>query len=130
MSADLLHRLVVAVTRLEHAIQSLRSPKVTTRLASQSTTEAALVNARSTPSVTTRIEARGSFPLNDPVAFRREVDRLLLAGVPPMRIADRFGIRDRGVRRRRQSLLAEGHVIPRTAGAMPEENHDTHNQPR
>ena len=47
-----------------------------------------------------------------------------------MQIADLFGIRDRGVRRRRQSLVAEGHVIPRTAGAMPEENYETNHRNR
>lgn len=66
--------------------------------------------------------------MNDPVTFRREIDRLLLAGFAPTQIADRFGIRDRGARRRRQSLVAEGHVIPRATGAMPEENHDTDNR--
>jgi DNA invertase Pin-like site-specific DNA recombinase len=43
--------------------------------------------------------------------FQNRIDKMLLAGVSTQAIAREFGIRERGVRRRKGSLLAQGFTI-------------------
>jgi DNA-binding CsgD family transcriptional regulator len=60
-------------------------------------------------------------------AFYDNLDRMILSGARSYDVAKQFGIRERTVRRRKASLLSQGHVIA-SQGLVARVNHEYNKQ--
>jgi hypothetical protein len=61
-------------------------------------------------------------------AFYDNLDRMILSGARSYDVAGQFGIRERTVRRRKASLLSQGHAITCLQGSKPGVNHERNHQ--